>query len=74
MIRREGTNRGDSQRIHRIGEEANVQYPFEQVEAVWASLGEEAKGRLRMGFDAARWRIVVPFPLAAGIPKRATDR
>ena len=59
--------------LHAISEEANVQYPFEQVEAAWTSLSEKAKNRLRMDFDAARWRIVVPFPLARKIPKRAVQ-
>jgi len=41
-----------------------------QIEEVWASISEEEKDRLRVGFDASRWELVVPFPLAHGAPAR----
>jgi len=53
-----------------ICEAGAVQYTPDQVQAIWASLGEEAKNRLRMGFDASRWRFVVPFPLEHGAINR----
>jgi DNA (cytosine-5)-methyltransferase 1 len=44
------------------------------VEEIWASLGEDAKDgvRVRLGFDASRWRLVVPSPLTRGAPSRVT--
>jgi hypothetical protein len=33
------------------------------IQEIWASIGKEAQDRLRLGFDASRWRLVVPFPL-----------
>jgi site-specific DNA-cytosine methylase len=44
-------------------EAGTVQYPPVSIQEVWSSLGEETKNRLRMGFDASRWKFVVPFPL-----------
>jgi len=44
--------------------------PSYPIEEVWASLGEEAKDRLRLGFDASQWEIVVPFPITTGAPSR----
>ena len=53
-----------------IRESAPLQYASQSPTEIWASLGEEAKNRLRLGFDAARWRLVVPFPLARNIKSR----
>lgn len=53
-----------------ICEEGSVQYAPNQVKEVWASLGEDAKNRLRLGFDASRWKVMVPFPLSAGAGNR----
>lgn len=41
----------------------------DSIEAVWASFSEEKKNRFRVGFDAARWEIVAPFPLASALPR-----
>ena len=53
--------------IHEAGSMRDPSYPIEEV---WASLGEEAKDRLRLGFDASQWEIVVPFPITTGAPSR----
>lgn len=53
-----------------IRKEGGVRDPSIPLEAVWASLGEEAKGRLALDFDASRWKLVVPFPLATGVKSR----
>ena len=53
-----------------ICQEGAVQYAPEQVPAIWASFGEEAQNRIRMGFDASRWEIVVPFPLTKNAKSR----
>jgi hypothetical protein len=47
-----------------------VRDPRHSVQAVWASLGEKAKARIEMDFDAARWVLVEPFPLALDAPAR----
>jgi hypothetical protein len=56
-----------SDAIREAGAVRDTSYP---VAAIWASLGEEEKDRLRMGFDAARWRLVVPLPLTRGAEAR----
>ena len=54
-----------------IRKEAAVSGASEPIETAWASLGEKAKSRIRLAFDASRWQIVVPFPL---IDKEAFDQ
>ena len=49
-----------------IYEEGPLSHPSQSPAEIWSSLGEEAKSRIRMGFDASRWRLVVPFPLIDG--------
>jgi len=50
--------------------EGDVQHTLVQVEAVWASLGQDAKDRIGLGFDASRWELVVPTPLITGAGSR----
>ena len=47
-----------------------VQYAPEQAQAAWASLGEEAKNRIRVDFDVRAWRKLVFNPISAGEPAR----
>lgn len=47
-----------------VRKESPLLHSHHPIEEVWASLGEEAQDRLRMGFDAARWERVDAFPLA----------
>ena len=49
-----------------INEEGSLLRPPVAGEAAWASLGEDAKGRIRLGFDVGAWRQVVSFPLVSG--------
>lgn len=53
-----------------ICEAGFVQYAPEQAQALWASLGEEAKDRIRLGFDVRAWRKLVFSPLSVGEPGR----
>jgi hypothetical protein len=53
-----------------IREEADLLYTPESIEETWASLSEEAQGRVRLGFDASRWVRVAPFPLMVGAEAR----
>lgn len=46
-----------------ICEKGFVRGASEPIEKVWASLGEEEKNSIRLGFDASRWRKLVAFPL-----------
>jgi hypothetical protein len=48
----------------------SVRYAPEQAQAVWASLGQEAKDRIGLGFDVRAWRKLVFQPLSTGIPGR----
>jgi len=48
----------------------DLQYSPVEVAEIWSSLGEKEKDQIRLGFDASRWRLVVPFPLATGEPAR----
>jgi len=47
-----------------ICKEASVQHSPHTAKKVWPSLSKEAKSRIRMDFDASRWRVVAPFPLS----------
>ena len=51
-----------------IESEAGLHGSSGTLAEAWASLGEDEKRQIRerMGFDAARWRLVVPFPLIDG--------
>jgi hypothetical protein len=49
-----------------IHEEGALLHPPVTGEAAWASLGEDAKDRIRLGFDVGAWREVVSFPLLDG--------
>lgn len=53
-----------------IREAGSVRDPSVLVQKIWASLSKEAQNRIRLGFDAARWRLVVPFPLVQGAEAR----
>jgi DNA (cytosine-5)-methyltransferase 1 len=53
-----------------IDENRTVLHSHQSDEAVWSSLGEETQDKLRLGFDASRWTLVVPFPLARGAAAR----
>lgn len=53
-----------------VCEERGVSHPPESLESVWASLSQEAKDRIGLGFDVGAWRRVVSFPLAHGEPAR----
>lgn len=48
----------------------SVRYAPEQAQAVWASLGQEAKDRIGLGFDVRAWRKLVFQPLSTGEPGR----
>lgn len=67
------TEVGVSLLLRAIYEESAVSYAPVEIEEIWASIGEEAKDRIRMGFDAARWEIVVPTALANGLPRSIND-
>jgi hypothetical protein len=54
-----------------IGEVKALPYSPEQTPAVWASLSEEEKDRVRLGVDVRAWRRVVFHPLSVGEPARA---
>ena len=49
-----------------INEEGALLHPPVAGEAAWASIGEDAKDRIRLGFDVGAWRQVVSFPLVSG--------
>ena len=53
-----------------IRAEGGVQHTLVPVEAVWASLSQDAKDRIGLGFDASRWELVVPSPLISGAGSR----
>ena len=53
-----------------IREAGVVLHAHQPIETVWSSIGKEAQDRLRLGFDASRWRKVVAFPLEV----RASNR
>jgi hypothetical protein len=53
-----------------IREAGSVRDASVPIQAVWASLGEEAQNRIRLDFDVARWRYVAPFPLCTGAKAR----
>jgi DNA (cytosine-5)-methyltransferase 1 len=46
-----------------IYEKRPVLYPHQSIQKIWASLSEEEKNSIRMGFDATRWEKLVAFPL-----------
>jgi hypothetical protein len=58
--------------LRTVREIRGVQYASESLEEAWASLGEDEKERIAVGFDAGAWRRVVPFPLATGTLARVT--
>jgi DNA (cytosine-5)-methyltransferase 1 len=67
----DGRTAGELSALQRaIYQAGMVRDASQPVQAVWASLGEEAKNRIRVGFDASRWKIVVPFPIASGVKGR----
>ena len=53
-----------------IREEGAVRDASLSPQEIWASLGEEAKSRLGLGFDAARWELLAPHPLTENAPAR----
>lgn len=53
-----------------IHQSANVPHSSLSPAEVWASLSEEEKDRIRVGFDASRWELVAPFPLRKKAPAR----
>jgi len=55
-----------------IESEISLHHASGTLAEVWASLGPKEKDRIRerVGFDAARWELVVPFPLSSGEPAR----
>lgn len=66
--------RHDARELHllrkTILQAGGLQHASKPMEAIWASLSEEEKNRIAMGFDASAWRRVVPFPLSSGEPNR----
>jgi hypothetical protein len=45
-------------------------HPSDAPEKVWASIGDEAKGGIRVALAAARWRLIDTQPLATRTPNR----
>lgn len=53
-----------------IYEAGALLYPSQPIQKVWASLSEEEKNSVRMGFDASRWKKLVSSPLECGATNR----
>jgi hypothetical protein len=52
------------------GAERLVQYPPDQIEAVWRSLAQEVQDQIRMGFEKGGFMRTAEHPLAHGAPAR----
>lgn len=56
--------------LQACGAERLLQYPPYAVEAIWRSLGEESKDRLRVGFEQGKFVKTVEHPLTHNSPVR----